>query len=244
MANRHIQRWRISLFIRGMQIQTRRGLTLHFLSWLQQRSGIGEEVERLKSSAADNGKVKQNRPRGLLCSLSRHEQVVIPSWIYTQKHLKTVYMETYAPIFTDALFPEGQELLQCPSADEEWKDHCTAGRGPEKDYTRKPDASQKHPGPRGQTGFILFIGDFHERKSLEKADCWSPRNRVYGMRRGMWSRCSNVMTVLQICDYIRRVDYLFGSESFIMTGQILNTKEGIHRMSVCLGQFPATCEVY
>lgn len=47
----------------------------------------------------------------------------------------------------------------------------------------------------------------------------------------------------QICDYIRRVDYLFGFERFIMDGQVLNTKEGTHRMSGWLGRFPGTCEV-
>lgn len=116
---------------------------------------------------------------GSVLSLSRHEQAVILLMGLHAEASENIYTETWAPVFTDT-FPEGQELPQCPSAREEWKDHHTAGRGPKKDCTRKPSASQKHPGPRGQRGFILFIGDFHEKKSLEKADCWSPRNGVYG----------------------------------------------------------------
>lgn len=62
------------------------------------------------------------------------------------------------------------------------------------------------------------------KKSLEKADCWSPRNRVYGMRQGDVIEVFQCYDSSQICDYIRRVDYLFGFQSFIMNGQILNTK--------------------
>lgn len=83
-----MQRWRTAFFIRGVQTQTHKGLTRHFLSWLQPR-GIGDMVEKLKSSAADSGKAKQNRPWVLqLVRAAKVSTWWFSSWVYTKSHLK------------------------------------------------------------------------------------------------------------------------------------------------------------
>lgn len=64
------------------------------------------------------------------CQGSKGEHMVVLLMGLHEKPFKTVYMETYTPTFTEALFLEGQGLLQCPSASEGQKGHRTAGRCP------------------------------------------------------------------------------------------------------------------